>query len=248
MPNFYFFCKNIVKTNTKMVIINFIQIILLALWTIFIVYILAPFLPHKGAFWITVHLWAPGIAIILMSKMTVKGKENIKDNKHYIFMANHASFFDIACLYAATSRNLHFIAKEELSRQFFTGYMLRKLQIIFVDRSNAQKSAASIKQAVELIAKGKNVGVFPEGTRTKTGKMGVFRKGGFKLAIQSKTPIIPVAIEKTAIAWPRNNRKLRPANVIITFGPEISVEEYSEENPKELVEKVQSYIKGIVER
>lgn len=231
-----------------MIIINFIQIILLALWTIFIVYILSPFLNHKGAFWITVHLWAPGIAIILMSKIKVVGKEHIKPGQHYVFMSNHASYFDIACLFFATKRNLHFIAKEELSRQFFTGYMLRKLKIIFIDRSNPQKSAASLKQAVDLIAIGKNVAVFPEGTRTKTGKLGVFRKGGFKLAIQSKTPIIPVAIEKSAVAWPRNNKKLRPAVVTVTFGEAIPVESYSEDNTNELVHKVQSYIKNIVEK
>lgn len=225
-----------------MVIINLIQLFLLSIWTIFIVYILSPFLNHKGAFWITVHLWAPGIAIILMSRIKVKGKEHINPNKNYIFMANHASFFDIACLFCATKRNLHFIAKEELSHQFFTGYMLRKLQIIFINRSHPQQSSASIKQAAELIKKGKNVAIFPEGTRTKTGTLGIFRKGGFKLAIISQTPIIPVAIEKTAIAWPRKNFGYRPTTVTVTFGPEISTEHTTDENVKELVEKTQGFI------
>ncbi|HOS84802.1 MAG TPA: lysophospholipid acyltransferase family protein [Bacteroidales bacterium] len=225
-----------------MILINIIQMILLALWTIFIVYILAPILNYKGAWWITIHLWAPGIALILGSRIIVKGIEHIHPSKHYIFMANHASYFDIACLFATTKRNLHFIAKDELSRNFFTGYMLRKLQIIFIDRTNSQRSATSLKKAVEHIKHGKNVAIFPEGTRTKTGNLGIFRKGGFKLAVQSQTPIIPVAISKSAIAWPRSNFGFRPTTVTVTFGPEISVEHVSEDDTKILVDQVYSFI------
>lgn len=231
-----------------MIVINIIQMILLALWTIFIVYILAPILNYKGAWWITVHLWAPGIAIILLSRMQIHGLENVNPKKHYIFMANHASYFDIACLFAASKRNLHFLAKDELSRNFFTGYMLRKLQIIFIDRTNPQRSAASIKKAVEHIKEGKNVAIFPEGTRTKTGALGVFRKGGFKLAVQSQTPIIPVAITKTALAWPRKNFGFRPTTVTITFGPEIQVAHVHEEDTKELVDAVYSYISQTIQK
>lgn len=230
-----------------MILINIIQMILLSLWTIFIVYILAPLLNYKGAWWITVHLWAPGIALILGSRIRVEGLEHISPDKHYVFMANHASYFDIACLFASTKRSLHFIAKDELSRNFFTGYMLRKLQIIFIDRSNSQRSAASLKKAVEHIQNGKNVAIFPEGTRTKTGSLGVFRKGGFKLAVQSKTPIIPVAIKNSAIAWPRSNFWFRPSTVIITFGPAIDVSHVDEDNTTELVNTVYTFISKTLE-
>jgi 1-acyl-sn-glycerol-3-phosphate acyltransferase len=229
-----------------MILINLIQLFLIALWTFIVCYVIAPFLNCRGAYWLTVHIWAPGVAVILMSRIKIKGKENIRPDQHYIFMGNHESYFDIACMYHATKRNLHFVAKEELKHMFFTGYMLRKLQTIFVDRKSAQQSTASLKKAVDLIKQGKNVGIFPEGTRSNAGELAVFRKGGFKLAINSQTPIIPVAIERTGIAWPRNNKKLRPTTVYITFGPEISVENMTEENTKELVDKVQDYIKSVI--
>lgn len=228
-----------------MIIIGFIQFIILTIWTIFIVYIISPFLNYKAAFWVTVHVWAPGIAFLLFTKIKVKGIENVKNHKNYIFMSNHASYFDIPCLLHASKRNLHFIAKEELSRHIMTGYMLKKLQIIFIDRTNAQRSSASMKKAAEAIKTGKNVGIFPEGTRTKTGKLGVFKKGGFKLAITSLTPIIPVAIEKSAVAWPLNNLGFKPTTVTVTFGKEISTEQYSEENIKELSDRVQKFISEI---
>jgi 1-acyl-sn-glycerol-3-phosphate acyltransferase len=167
--------------------------------------------------------------------------ENLDPKQHYIFMANHASFFDIACLFYASKRRLHFIAKQELGRQFFTGYMLRKLQIIFIDRSNAQRSAASMRQAIETIKSGKDIAIFPEGTRTKTGKLGTFKKGGFKIAIQSQTPIVPVVIENSARAWARNNIRFRPTTVIVRFGKPIETDHLHEENSMELLNTVRKF-------
>lgn len=221
-----------------MIILNIIQIILLALWTIFIVYICSPFLNYNGAWYITTNWWAGGCARILLSKIKIEGLENLDPNQHYIFMANHSSFFDIACLFYASKRRLHFIAKQELGKQFFTGYMLRKLQIIFIDRSNAQRSVASMRQAIDTIKSGKDIAIFPEGTRTKTGKLGVFKKGGFKIAIQSQTPIVPVIIENSARAWGRNNITFRPTTVVVRFEKPVETLGLQEENTSELCEKV----------
>lgn len=221
-----------------MIIINIIQLIFLSLWTIFIVYICAPFLNYNGAWYITTHWWAGGCARILFSKIKIEGLENLDPKQHYIFMANHSSYFDIACLFYATKRRLHFVAKQELGRQFFTGYMLRKLQIIFIDRSNAQRSAASMRQAIETIKSGKDIAIFPEGTRTKTGQLGVFKKGGFKMAIQSHTPIVPVVIEKSARAWARNNIRFRPTTVVVRFCKPVETDNLTENNAQALSEQV----------
>ncbi|MCL2327114.1 MAG: 1-acyl-sn-glycerol-3-phosphate acyltransferase [Bacteroidetes bacterium] len=221
-----------------MIIINILQLIFLSLWTIFIVYICAPFLNYNGAWYITTHWWAGGCARILFSKIKIEGLENLDPKQHYIFMANHSSYFDIACLFYATKRRLHFIAKQELGRQFFTGYMLRKLKIIFIDRSNALRSATSMRQAIETIKSGKDIAIFPEGTRTKTGKLGVFKKGGFKMAIQSQTPIVPVVIENSAKAWARNNITFRPATVVVRFCKPVETAHLTENDAQILSEKV----------
>lgn len=221
-----------------MIIINSIQLILLSLWTIFIVYICAPFLNYNGAWYITTHWWAGGCVRILFSKIKIEGLENLDPKQHYVFMANHSSYFDIACLFYASQRRLHFIAKQELGRQFFTGYMLRKLQIIFIDRSNAQRSSASMRQAIETIKSGKDIAIFPEGTRTKTGKLGVFKKGGFKMAIQSQTPIVPVIIENSARAWARNNITFRPTTVTVRFEKPVETKGLQESDTQALCDTV----------
>lgn len=226
-----------------MIIVNSIQVLLLAIWTFTVVYIISPFLRFKQAWWLTVKVWAPGIRKLLFSKIEIRGLENVDPNKHYIFMANHSSYYDIACLFEATNRNLHFIAKQELGQQFFTGYMLRKLKIIFIDRSNAQNSIKSLRKAADLIKDGKNVAIFPEGTRTKTGKLGVFRKGGVKLAIHSQTPIIPVCIKNSAIAWPRSNFNFKPTTITIIFGKEIETKDLQENDTQIICDKVMHFMK-----
>ena len=96
--------------------------------------------------------------------------------------------------------------------------------MIFIDRKNAQKSVASMRQAVDLISQGMDIAIFPEGTRTKTGELNPFKKGGFKLAINSQTDIVPVTIKNSAKAWSRSNLRFRPTKVIVCFGKPISVQ------------------------
>lgn len=221
-----------------MFIISIIQLTLIALWTLIFVYVLTLLLPSKVSLWLTVHLWAPVCELIVLSPMKVEGLEKLDKNKNYVFMANHSSFYDIPCLFWGSKRMLHFLCKAELKKSIFTGFMLRKLQMIFIDRGNAQKTAASMRQAVELISQGMNIAIFPEGTRTKTGALGTFKKGGFKLAINSQTDIVPVTIKNSAIAWSRSNLKFRPTKVYIHFGEPISVAGLHENDAADLASTV----------
>ncbi|MCQ2959792.1 MAG: 1-acyl-sn-glycerol-3-phosphate acyltransferase [Bacteroidales bacterium] len=158
-------------------------------------------------------------------------------------MANHSSFFDIPCLFYASKRMLHFLAKEELRHNIFTGFMLKKIQMIFIERGNAQKSATSMRHAVDLISQGMDIAIFPEGTRTKDGNLNSFKKGGFKLAISSQTDIVPVTIKNSAKAWSRSNIRFRPTKVTVCFGEPISVQGLSENDAVLLSNKVSNIIK-----
>ena len=217
-----------------MFILNYIQLTLIALWTLIFVYVLTVLLPSKVALWLTVHLWAPVCQFIVLSPIKVSGLENLDKNKNYVFMSNHASFYDIPILFWGSKRMLHFLAKSELKDSIFTGFMLKKLEMIFIERGNAQKSVASVRHAEDMIRKGLDIAIFPEGTRTKTGELGVFRKGGFKMAINSGTDIVPVTIKNSAKAWSRSNKKFRPTKVYIHFGTPIPVKDLSEEDAQKI--------------
>lgn len=231
-----------------MIVINLIQLVLLALWTLIFVYIISSLLPSKVALWLTVYLWSPLMAIIAMSRIKAVGREKLDPNKSYIFMANHASYFDIPCIFWGSRRMLHFLAKEELKHNIFTGFALRKLQMVFIERGNAQKSASSMRHVVEMVSQGMDIAIFPEGTRTRTGELGVFKKGGFKLAINSQVEIVPVTIKHSAEAWSRSNLRFRPTTVIVHFSDPVSVEGLQESDAPKLASQVAEIIKEELQR
>lgn len=224
-----------------MILLNFIQMLLLALWTLFTVYVVGTFSTKKGAFNFTIKVWSTGIAWILFTKIKVEGRENLDPNTHYIFMANHTSYFDIACLFKASQLKLHFIAKDELRTNPFTGYMLKKIEMIFINRASAQKSAESMRKAISFIQEGRNIAIFPEGTRSKTGKIGAFKRGGFKMAVNTGLAIVPVVITNSHVAWPVSNFKFRPTTVTVSFKSPIPTNGLAEKDIPDLVEKVRAY-------
>lgn len=225
-----------------MIIINVIQVLLIGLWTLIFVYIIIPFLPAKLALWLTVYLWSPLTAFFTGSPIKTYGREKLDPHKNYIFMANHASYYDIPCLFLSTRRKLHFLAKAELKESVFAGFAIKKLQMVFIERGNAQKTAVSIRHVEEMIKSGYDIAIFPEGTRTKTGELGVFRKGGFKMAINANTDIVPITIKKSAIAWDRSNIRFRPTIVTVHIGDPIPVEQYTEDAAQSLVDKTRNTI------
>ncbi|MFO7867890.1 MAG: lysophospholipid acyltransferase family protein [Bacteroidales bacterium] len=223
-----------------MIILNIIQMILIAVWTLFTVYVVGGLTTKKCAFNFTIYVWAPIVFAILLSRLKIKGKEHVSPNRNYVFMANHSSYFDIAALFMATQRKLHFMAKDELRTNPFTGFMLKKIDMIFIDRTNAYKSKESLKRAADFISQGRDLMVFPEGTRTTNGKIGPFKRGGFKIAVDSRIPIIPVVISNTAKAWPCSNVGGCPTTVIVEFCKAVETTQYTEKNMSELISVVKS--------
>ncbi|MDH5367407.1 MAG: 1-acyl-sn-glycerol-3-phosphate acyltransferase [Cyclobacteriaceae bacterium] len=161
-------------------------------------------------------LWGAGI------KLKVEGKENFPRDQPFIFASNHQSHLDIPCLFTAIPVNLHFIAKKELKWVPFIGWFLAATGMIFLDRSNKKKAVESLDKAGVIIKKGKNVIVFPEGTRQISGKLGVFKKGSFMLSMKADIPIVPVSISGTEKVLPPNTLKVIPQEVTVRIGKPIA--------------------------
>lgn len=180
-------------------------------------------------------LWGAGI------KLKVEGKENFPHDQPFIFASNHQSHLDIPCLFTAIPVNLHFIAKKELKWVPFIGWFLTATGMIFLDRSNKKKAVESLDKAGEIIKKGKNVIVFPEGTRQKDGKIGIFKKGSFMLSMKANIPIVPVSINGTDKVLPSGSKRFRPQQVIVSIGKPITPATKREEVPK-FIEEVRNAV------
>lgn len=131
------------------------------------------------------------------ARVAVKGAENLKDGENYVFISNHRSYLDTATLFAFTGRRIGLVAKKELLKAPILGQGMGFVNIIAIDRSNAERALQSMKKARAVMDDGFSFGVFVEGTRALPGELLPFKKGAFHLALQTQAPIIPVAIKNT---------------------------------------------------
>jgi 1-acyl-sn-glycerol-3-phosphate acyltransferase len=106
---------------------------------------------------------------------------------------------------------------------------------IFIDRSDRRKAVTSLKAAALKIKQGKNVIMFPEGTRSKNGKLAAFKSGAFHLALDAGVNIIPIHIEGTHEIWPATSNKITPGKLTVNIGKPIDTSKYSKKTVKELM-------------
>ncbi len=160
------------------------------------------------------------------ASINVSGIENIDINKHYIFTGNHRSYTDILVLFAAggiAGCHFTFMAKKELFRIPFLGKAMIFLHVIGVERGSTSKAMKSLLEAIEVIKTGRNVVIFPEGTRSNDGyTLSPFKKGAFTIAKRAEVDVIPFVIEGTETYMPKKSFCMYNADVSIKFFKPIS--------------------------
>jgi 1-acyl-sn-glycerol-3-phosphate acyltransferase len=158
-------------------------------------------------------------------------------------MVNHQSNIDIPVLVQTLSQfQLRWIAKKELLWVPFFGWAMWASKHITVDRSDPLDAAKSLQRAKERIAAGISVVVFPEGTRSRDGKLLRFKKGGFLLAAQTGAAIVPVTINGSGALLPAGAWRLRAGTIEVTVGESLPVEGFRPGNLRLLSEQVRERI------
>jgi 1-acyl-sn-glycerol-3-phosphate acyltransferase len=179
-------------------------------------------------------------------KVQVAGPARLSRNQTYVFMANHLSAVDIWALYVALPVRVRMIAKKQLSMIPLFGWAMAAGRFIFVDRGNAIAARRSIEEAKRRIRGGHSVLIFPEGTRSRDGRLGAFKKGGFHLAIDSGVPVVPVALMGTRESMPRGSLLLRAGLVRVIFGEPIATSGLTDSDRHALLERVRTAIGGML--
>ncbi len=159
-------------------------------------------------FWGRLGIWMAGV------KVEISGAENLPDGPA-IVMSNHASNFDILALLGFFPRPLAFIAKKELFSIPVFGPSMRRGGYIPLDRSDGRKALKSMEDAAGRVRGGKSVIIFPEGTRTRDGKLLPFKRGAFLLAVKASVPVVPVAIEGSFGVNPGGALRLYSGKILI---------------------------------
>ncbi len=141
------------------------------------------------------NIWGKTLSLIFNIKLEVDGYENLNKKDNYIFAANHCSFIDIPLLCVACKRYLVFVAKSELKKIPIFKSILDRAGFIFVDRKNSNNAINSMNILVDDISKEpRSVGIFPEGTRSRSGILKKFKKGAAVMGINTGMPVVPVLI------------------------------------------------------
>ncbi len=166
--------------------------------------------------------FAPGILWGCGVKLKVEGRENLNPANPYVFVSNHLSYLDIPVLFGALPVNLYFVAKKELKWVPFIGWYMFATGMIFIDRTNRAKAIESLSRAGKLVKGGKNVLMFPEGTRSRHGEVSTFKKGPFMLAAQAGVEVVPVAIDGTDEVLKAGTFRIQPREVIVRIGKPLS--------------------------
>lgn len=151
------------------------------------------YIPVKGGDYYPAVLWSKFMVRVFLLPITVEGRENLDPNQNYIFIANHQGFWDVFVMFGYIGRNFKWMMKDSLRKMPFIGKACADTGHIFVNRSAPQKEI--FVKALKTLKKGTAMGIFAEGTRTDTGRLGEFKKGAFVIADMAQLPVVPLAIE-----------------------------------------------------
>jgi 1-acyl-sn-glycerol-3-phosphate acyltransferase len=210
------------------VLLNFLQAIFLGAWSVFWISLalLVTVLTGNGerALAMARRFWAPGLLWAAGAKLSVDPFPELDWSKPHIFALNHESSLDIPCAFAALPVNLRFIAKHTLAKVPFLGWYMRMTGMVFVNRSDRSQAVESLARAGERIRAGANILAFPEGTRSRDGKILPFKKGVFVVALEAGVPIVPVAIHGSGAVLPTGGFRVKGGPVRLKVGKPIETQ------------------------
>lgn len=181
-------------------------------------------------------IWARVMAWLTFVKVTVRGRDNISKRQSYIFVANHQGAYDIFAIYGFLGHNFKWMMKASLRKIPFVGYTCERAGHIYVDRSTPSGIRKTMTAAEKQLKDGMSVVVFPEGSRTRTGRMGAFKRGAFLLAQEFDLPVVPLTIDGAFRVMPRDSKLPRPGHIVITIHQPIEAVDGKHDIPQ-LIEK-----------
>jgi 1-acyl-sn-glycerol-3-phosphate acyltransferase len=180
---------------------------------------------------------------LLGVRLDVSGLEFLDPDSTYVYMPNHLSLLDGPLMFIVLPRFMRVIAKQELFRIPIFGHAMRIAEFIPVDRKGREGGKRAIQRAIRLLnEKRHSFLIFPEGTRSRNGRMQPFKRGGFYLAIESNTPIVPVSISGSFELMPKGAFFTKRGTIRVNIQAPISVDGYNKDTMPQLIEAVREAV------
>ena len=186
--------------------------------------------------------WSRLILLTTRVRVRVEGLDRLPRDGAYVFVSNHQSIYDIPILFWTLPFQLRIIAKSSLGRFPVLGWHLRYTGHLLVARDRA--GAATLAQVAELMDGGRSLIVFPEGTRSRDGHVGPFKRGLFLMAIDAGLPVVPVSVAGSRHVMRKGRLRTCPGNVDVIVHEPIQTSGMSRDGARILADRT----RDIVER
>lgn len=212
--------------------------ILCYLFGFVLVMILLPFVKNKPwPFFVLSKILAKGFLFSAGVQVQVIGKTRLATlPQKVLFVANHSSYIDIPLLTSVLPMDVRFVARENLFRVPFLGWIMRKTGDISVNQKGDKQTLKNIIHAAKKIEQGVRFVIFSEGARSYDGRLQDFKKGTLVLAKRSHCAIVPVAIKGSHHVLSRGKKWIRPAKVTLSIGEPLHLYDATDNIPIDEVE------------
>lgn len=176
------------------------------------------------------------------ARVKIIGLDRLDTSGTYIFMSNHVSNIDPPILCPLIPGRTSILAKKEIWRIPVLNKALDLAEIVPVERENRDAAIQSIRRASEVMRHHINMTLFPEGTRSRDGRLLPFKKGPFHLAAETGVPIVPITILGTYEMMPKGSGIVRPGTATLIFHSPVDPKHYR--SREELMSAVRDVING----
>jgi len=191
--------------------------------------------------------WASRVVANSEMMISVHGRENVDPKTTYLVMSNHQSHYDVAVIYYTLGSRIRMVARQELFSVPLFGSAMRAAGFISVDRGNSASAIARLADARRALHEGTPIWIAPEGTRSPTGELLPFKKGGFVLAVETGTPVLPVSIAGTREVLRAKGMLSRPGvEVFVTIHPPVDPKRWADKDPKAARDALSSEVRASI--
>jgi 1-acyl-sn-glycerol-3-phosphate acyltransferase len=175
-------------------------------------------------------------------RITTENRERLGDPRNTVIVSNHASHLDAPALFLALRVDFVALTKREVFDLPLFSSVIRRAGFIPIQRGDRTEAVGAVARMVAALRGGACVLVFPEGTRSRSGDLGPFKKGAFIAAVEAGSRLVPVAIHGTRSLMPRHGYALRPGHVRVTVLDPVDASGYAEAERDVVVVRVRGQI------